>query len=101
VSCPRQMPMLTMLPSPAVFASSSRADPAGRDHACSLVCAARESRARGRLDVLAVSSGAPLCDAAQWVLHGQFAQIYRPRGDDPRPYQDLLLRLGDGAQLPR
>jgi hypothetical protein len=28
------------------------------------------------------------------------ARCYRAREDDPRPYQELLLRLGDGVQFP-
>ena len=34
-------------------------------------------------------------------LRGQFAKIYRPAaGDEPRPYSELLMRLGTGEQLP-
>lgn len=54
----------------------------------------------GYLPVLDLEATAPLCEAALKVLHGQFSQIYRPRGDDPRPYEELLERLGDGVQLP-
>jgi hypothetical protein len=49
---------------------------------------------------LDLEATAPLCEAAQSVLHGQLAKIYRPRSDDPRPYQELLGRLGSGEQLP-
>jgi hypothetical protein len=34
-------------------------------------------------------------------LRGQFARIYRPGPtDEPRPYSELLQRLGTGEQLP-
>jgi hypothetical protein len=52
------------------------------------------------LPVLDLEATAPLCGAALRVLHGQFRQIYRPGKDDPRPYQELLERLGVGEQLP-
>jgi hypothetical protein len=43
----------------------------------------------------------PLCANALSILHGQFAKVYRPGPDDePRPYSELLARLGDGEQLP-
>lgn len=37
-----------------------------------------------------------LCAAAQTVVLNQFARIYRPTADDPRPYNELLQRLGRG-----
>ncbi len=46
-----------------------------------------------QLDLEATSS---LCGAAQGVLHKQFIKIYRPKADDPRPYSELLERLGAG-----
>src|SRR3954453_510604 len=43
----------------------------------------------------------PLCANALSQLHGQFAKVYRPGpNDDPRPYSELLERLGNGEQLP-
>ena len=43
----------------------------------------------------------PLCENALSELHAQFAKIYRPTGgDEPRPYSELLLRLGTSEQLP-
>jgi hypothetical protein len=43
----------------------------------------------------------PLCANALSQLHGQFAQVYRPGpNDEPRPYSELLERLGNGEQLP-
>jgi hypothetical protein len=34
-------------------------------------------------------------------LHGQFTKVYRPGpNDEPRPYSELLERLGNGEQLP-
>jgi hypothetical protein len=46
-----------------------------------------------QLDLEATPS---LCGAAQTVLHKQFTKIYRPKIDDPRPYSELLERLGTG-----
>ena len=44
---------------------------------------------------------APLCTKALSELHGQFAKVYRPgANDEPRPYSELLERLGNGAHLP-
>jgi hypothetical protein len=51
------------------------------------------------LPVLDLDATPQLCEAAHQVLHRQFAQIYRPKADDPRPYRELLSRLGDGAQF--
>jgi hypothetical protein len=48
---------------------------------------------------LDLDATAPLCDAAENALHRQFTQIYRPKHDDPRPYRELLSRLGDGVQF--
>jgi hypothetical protein len=28
------------------------------------------------------------------VVHGDLSKVYRPKADDPRPYSDLLGRLG-------
>jgi hypothetical protein len=42
-----------------------------------------------------------LCGAALTEIRGEMAKIHRPRADDPRPYSELLARLGnDAAQLP-
>jgi hypothetical protein len=42
----------------------------------------------------------PLCANALSQLHGQFAKVYRPGpNDEPRPYSELLERLGNGEQL--
>lgn len=52
----------------------------------------------GRLDLEAQP---PLCQQALSELRGQLAKIYRPAAaDEPRPYSELLLRLGTGEQLP-
>lgn len=40
-----------------------------------------------------------LCDASLKVLREKFARVYRPPPDDPRPYTELLDRLGTGAPL--
>ena len=37
---------------------------------------------------------APLCRAALTQIHGDMAKVYRPKADDPRPYSELLGRLG-------
>ena len=51
-----------------------------------------------RLDLEATQ---PLCLNALSELRGQFAGIYRPAPtDEPRPYSELLQRLGTGEQLP-
>ena len=51
-----------------------------------------------RLDLEATQ---PLCLNALSELRGQFAKIYRPAAaDEPRPYSELLQRLGTGEQLP-
>ena len=51
-----------------------------------------------RLDLEATQ---PLCVHALSELHGQFAKIYRPAAtDEPRPYSELLQRLGTSEQLP-
>jgi hypothetical protein len=43
----------------------------------------------------------PLCANALSQLHGQFAKVYRPGpNDEPRPYSELLERLGNGEPLP-
>jgi hypothetical protein len=52
------------------------------------------------LPVLDLQATAPLCAAARRVLHRQFAQIHRPTSDDPRPYRELLERMGTRAPLP-
>jgi hypothetical protein len=41
----------------------------------------------------------PLCQASLKALYDQFTQVYRPRPDDPRSYDELLGRLGAGAPL--
>ena len=37
---------------------------------------------------------APLCSAALTQVYGDIAKTYRPKDDDPRPYSELLERLG-------
>jgi hypothetical protein len=47
------------------------------------------------LPVLDLAATAPLCGAALAVVQGDLAKVYRPRvGDPPRPYSELLERLG-------
>ena len=48
---------------------------------------------------LDVVSTAPLRDAAQKGCTANSRKSIAPE-DDPRPYQELLLRLGDGVQFP-
>jgi hypothetical protein len=51
--------------------------------------------------VLDLGATVPLCTNALSQLHGQFTNVYRPgANDDPRPYSELLERLGNGKQLP-
>ena len=51
-----------------------------------------------RLDLEATQ---PLCMNALSELRAQFAKIYRPApADEPRPYSELLQRLGTSEQLP-
>ena len=40
-----------------------------------------------------------LCAAASREVHRELAAIYRPTDTDPRPYQDLLERMGTGKPL--
>lgn len=51
------------------------------------------------LPVLDLQTTEPLCAASLKALHQQLAQIYRPRPDDPEPYDQLLSRLGTAAPL--
>jgi hypothetical protein len=53
------------------------------------------------LTALDLEATLPLCANALSQLHGQFAKVYRPGpNDEPRPYSELLERLGNGEQLP-
>jgi hypothetical protein len=53
------------------------------------------------LTALDLEATMPLCANALSELHGQFIKVYRPGpNDDPRPYSELLERLGNGEQLP-
>jgi hypothetical protein len=36
----------------------------------------------------------PLCGAALFQVHGNVVKTHRPKADDPRPYNELLDRLG-------
>ena len=38
--------------------------------------------------------GQPLCSAAIFQVRGDLAKVLRPKADDPRPYSELLDRLG-------
>jgi hypothetical protein len=52
----------------------------------------------GELDLEATG---PLCANALSQLHGEFTRVYRPGpNDEPRPYSELLERLGNGEHLP-
>jgi hypothetical protein len=51
------------------------------------------------LPALDLEATEPLCQASLKVLYDQFTQVYRPRPDDPRSYDELLGRLGAGAPL--
>lgn len=56
-------------------------------------------------DVLAVLSELDLeatpalCDAALRQVHRELSRIYRPKREDPRPYSELLERMGNGHPL--
>jgi hypothetical protein len=53
------------------------------------------------LAALDLETTMPLCANALSQLHGQFVKVYRPGPyDEPRPYPELLARLGNGEQLP-
>jgi hypothetical protein len=41
-----------------------------------------------------------LCTAALREVHRELAMIYQPKSDDPRPYRELLGRMGTGRLLP-
>lgn len=46
------------------------------------------------MPVLDLEPATPLCEAALKQVRGDLAKVYRPRADDPRPYSELLARLG-------
>jgi hypothetical protein len=46
------------------------------------------------LPALDLETTAPLCGAALAQVHGDLAKTLRPKADDPRPYGELLDRLG-------
>ncbi len=52
------------------------------------------------LAVLDLEATPALCSAGLTELRREFAPIYRPRPDDPRPYSELLSRLGGSEPLP-
>jgi hypothetical protein len=52
------------------------------------------------MPVLDLTATPQLCSAALKALRPEFARIYKPGADDPRPYSELLDRMGTGAQLP-
>jgi len=45
------------------------------------------------------ASHAELCAAALREAHRELAAIYRPTDTDPRPYRELLDRMGTGKPL--
>jgi hypothetical protein len=51
------------------------------------------------MPVLDLDATPELCDASLQALHAQLSQIFRPKADDPKPYQELLERLGVGRPL--
>ncbi len=57
------------------------------------------SRAIRYLPELDLEATPPLCAAAVKQLLVEFSKIYRPKPDDPRPYRELLDRLGVQAPL--
>jgi hypothetical protein len=51
------------------------------------------------LPMLDLATTAPLCGAALTRVHGELAKTFRPKADDPRPYSELLERLGGHEPL--
>jgi hypothetical protein len=51
------------------------------------------------MPALDLAATEPLCAASLKVLHERVSQIYRPRPDDPRSYDELLSRLGADQPL--
>ncbi len=53
------------------------------------------------LTALDLEATPALCAKALSELHSAFAKVYRPGpSDEPRPYSELLERLGNGEHLP-
>jgi hypothetical protein len=46
------------------------------------------------MPVLDLEATEPLCRASLQVLYGDLTHVYRPTPNDPRPYSELLERLG-------
>jgi hypothetical protein len=46
------------------------------------------------MPALDLETTAPLCTAALNQIDGDVVKVYRPKADDPRPYSELLDRLG-------
>jgi hypothetical protein len=46
------------------------------------------------MPVLDLEMTPPLCKAALNQIDGDIVKVYRPKADDPRPYSELLQRLG-------
>jgi hypothetical protein len=46
------------------------------------------------MPVLDLEMTPPFCKAALDQIDGDFVKVYRPKADDPRPYSELLQRLG-------
>ena len=46
------------------------------------------------MPVLDLEMTAPLCSAALTQVYGDITTVYRPKADDPRPYSELIERLG-------
>jgi hypothetical protein len=57
-------------------------------------------RALRYLPSLDLEATPALCEAALAEVSGTMAKVYRPRPDDPRPYSELLDRLGRSGPLP-
>jgi hypothetical protein len=52
------------------------------------------------LPALDLEATPALCESALRALHAELTAIYRPVGNDSRPYAELLERLGNGGQFP-
>src|SRR5581483_6674622 len=55
------------------------------------------ARVLAYLPDLDLDASPPVCDAALKWLDQDFAHTYLPAADDPRPYRELLERLGEGG----
>lgn len=80
-----------------VFALTTLSDLSGSDaagNAYARAYAAIELFLLWGLPALDLETTGPLCKAALNQIYGDVMKVYRPKSDDPRPYSELLQRLG-------